>query len=270
MRWAVPLTLAAGSDGAAATHTTGMLAPMAMPMPVPMPVPAPTAVRRRTGVARALGATLVVLTASGCGGIGQPAPYDTRGVDGLVIPTPSPDPDDFVTTIDNPWLPLAPGSTWAYDITAGDGGHVGAMDVVVLDELVEVAGLMATAVRTTTRSGTERTRFYAQDDAGNVWWVGEDGDVLDWRAGAAGAEAGLAMPADPRLGDGWRSYVVPGLPGATARVVDQGADMVQTRSQQGTGADTPTLESYTSGVGLVGAEEIGSGRTVVLVDHQPG
>ena len=61
-----------------------------------MLAPMPRAVRRPAGAARAVAAGLVILVASGCGGIGQPAPYDSPGINGLVIPTPTPDPADFV------------------------------------------------------------------------------------------------------------------------------------------------------------------------------
>ena len=210
----------------------------------------------------------MVLVASGCGGIGQPAPYDSPGIDGLVIPTPTPDPADFVASIDNPWLPLTPGSTWGYDIFV-DGVYDGAINWEVLDEPTEIAGLRATGVRTTSRidgAHETSTRYYAQDDDGNVWWVGEDSGDATWRAGEAGAQAGLAMPADPRLGDGWLSYVVPGLPEASVRVEEQGPDVVQTRDE----ADTSTLRTYRSGVGLVTVEEVDSGWRAVLVGRQPG
>ena len=150
-----------------------------------MLAPMPGAVRRPAGAARAVAAGLVVLVASGCGGIGQPAPYDSPGIDGLVIPTPTPDPADFGASIDNPWLPLAPGSTWRYDVTDG-GATVGSIEAEVLDDPVDVAGLDATAVRTTTSVDDEvetSTRFYAQDDDGNVWWLGEDAGDVTWRAG---------------------------------------------------------------------------------------
>lgn len=256
MRWAFPLTLAAPS----VAHTTGMLAPM------------PGAVRRPAGAARAVAAGLVVLTASGCGGIGQPAPYDSQGIDGLVIPTPSPDPEDFAAEIDNPWLPLAPGTTWRYDVTA-DGATIGSIVAEALTDTTDVAGLVATGVRTTTVIDGENettTRFFAQDDDGNVWWVGEDTGDVTWRAGEDGARAGLAMPAGPRLGDGWLPYVVPALPEASVLVEDQGRDMVQTRSQLGGEADSTTLMYYASGVGLVGVEDLGSGWQADLVDHRPG
>ncbi|GAA1925610.1 hypothetical protein GCM10009797_19190 [Nocardioides hwasunensis] len=212
-----------------------------------------------------------VLGLSGCAGIGQPAPYDSPGINGLVIPTPTPDPSDFTDAVDNPWLPLAVDATWRYDVT-GAGRTIGTIDAEVVDGTTDVAGLSATAVltRTTIEDRTSAvTRFYAQDVTGNVWLVGEDLDGIGWRAGTDGAEAGLAMPADPRLGDGWRPYVVPGLPGAGTTIDDQSASMLQT-SETGTGVDgdeagTTTRNVYERGVGLVGVEDLDAGWTARLV-----
>ena len=222
--------------------------------------------RPRTGAALATG---LVLGLTGCAGIGQPAPYDSPGINGLVVPTPSADPDDFVDDVDNPWLALEPGRRWTYDVTDG-GGSRGRIDVEVLGGTEQVAGLAATAVRTATDLGAGTpsvvTRLYAQDEAGNVWWVGSDAgagsDDLSWRAGEDGAEAGLAMPADPRLGDGWLSYDVPGLPRASATIEDQTSALVQLRNE----ADTTTRTVYEKGVGLVGLEDLDAGWTAELVE----
>ncbi len=51
-------------------------------------------------------AALTVLTGCGSASVSSPP----SGVDELVIPTPSPDPDDFVAAVDNPWFPLEPGT----------------------------------------------------------------------------------------------------------------------------------------------------------------
>ena len=223
----------------------------------------PRAVRRpRVGAVLAAG---LVLGLTGCAGIGQPAPYDSPGINGLVIPTPTPAPDDFVAGVDNPWLALEPGTRSTYDVS-DDGRTIGRIDVEVLDRTVPVAGLDATAVRTTTdlddRATSVVTRLYAEDRAGNVWWVGTDGEETSWRAGEDGAEAGLAMPADPRLGDGWVSYDVPGLPRASGTIEDQSSELVQIRDE----ADTTTRTVYGKGVGLVGMEDLDAGWTAEPVE----
>lgn len=207
---------------------------------------------------------LLALALGGCAGIGQPAAYDAPGINGLVVPTPDVDPQDFVEDVDNPWFPLGEDTAWSYEARA-DGRVVGTLDVEVVDTSVPVAGLDATEVRTTSDvagRGGESTRFYAQDRDGNVWLVGADTADASWRAGEDGAEAGLAMPADPRLGDGWLSYVVPGLPRASATIEDQTAELVQTRDE----ADTTTRNVYEKGVGLVGLEDLDAGWTAQLVD----
>ena len=132
-----------------------------------------------------------------------------------------------------------------------------------------MAGLDATAVETTTDlaegATTVETHLYAQDEAGNVWLVGGDADGTGWRAGEDGAQAGLAMPADPRLGDGWLSYAVPGLPRASATIEDQSSEMVQVRNE----ADTTTRTVYERGVGLVGLTDLDAGWTAELAEGQP-
>lgn len=223
----------------------------------------PRAVRPRRA-ARLLGALLTVGALSSCAGIGQPAPYDSQGINGLEIPTPSPDPGDFVVGIDNPWVALAPGASWSYGVTR-DGEAIGSIEAEVLDATTEVAGLSATGVRTTTDIdgvSEAETRQYAQDDDGNVWLLAVDSEAdLSWTAGVSGAEAGLAMPASPRLGDGWLAYLVPNFLEARVSIEDQSREMVQTRDE----ADTSTRNIYESGVGLVSVEDLDAGWQAVLV-----
>jgi hypothetical protein len=208
------------------------------------------------------------LALSGCAGIGQPAPYDSPGINGLVIPTPSADPADFVAGVDSPWFPLEPGSTARVEVTR-DGADLGWFETSVLEGTTDVGGLAATGVTTASAIDGRNdisTRYYAQDTTGNVWLVGADeGGVGSWRAGEDGAQAGLAVPAHPRLGDGWLTRVVPGRPEESTRVEDQSRTMVQTRTQDDDPDDgeagTTTRTVYEKGVGLVSVEDLDAGWT---------
>ncbi|MGA8257268.1 MAG: hypothetical protein WB767_11915 [Nocardioides sp.] len=129
---------------------------------------------------------LVVGGSAGCSSFSDPSP--PTGVDLLTIPTPSPKADDFVDVVDNPWFALDP-----------------------------VPGPEVLGIATTARTEGDVTDYFAQDTRGNVWWFGR-ADV--WLAGADGAEAGLMMAANPRVGDGYRTASgIGGDPRATVLVV---------------------------------------------------
>jgi hypothetical protein len=162
-------------------------------------------------VRRVLGGALVVLALTGCGTASDPSP--PAGVDGLEVPTPSPDPDDFVEVVDNPFLPLPPGSVRSYDVVTDSGPLT--RTVTVEADTRDVGGVAATAVRDVLagpggRTVSTATGLYAQDTAGNVWLLGRSGAGADWVAGSDGARAGIAMLAKPRVGDGYRQELAPG------------------------------------------------------------
>jgi hypothetical protein len=116
--------------------------------------------------------------------------------------------------VDNPWIPLRPGT-----VTTSKGEDDGdpATDVFrVTHRTRTILGIRATVIddRVYVRGRLEErtTDWYAQDRAGNVWYLGEktatlepDGRVQStegtWRAGVDGARAGLFMPAHPRVGE---------------------------------------------------------------------
>jgi hypothetical protein len=122
------------------------------------------------------------------------------------------DPADFTTRIDNRYWPMAPGTQWVYRHTEPDGTEQ-RVEVVVTDRIRRVAGIDARVVHdVVTEDGELREvtdDWYAQDDDGNVWYLGEatqeyeNGEVVStagsFEAGVDGAQAGIAMPGRPRL-----------------------------------------------------------------------
>lgn len=202
--------------------------------------------RRRWLIAAA---AVLAMAASGCGSASPPSP--PSGVDGLVIPTPEPDPADFVATVDNPWFPLVPGTQWRYD---ADLAAPAPSLTAVVEPGPKVAGVETTTLVRTEADGVETRDHFAQDRDGNVWWFGRAGE---WRAGEDGAEAGLAMPADPRFGDGFRRRGAPGL-AAYAAVAEVDAEVTVPLGTyrpvvvlEVTEGATTLRESYARDIGLI-------------------
>jgi hypothetical protein len=238
-----------------------------------MTVSAPTlaAVRHAASMTPCRRLLLVVplLLLAGCGG--DPVAIGPQGVDGLEVPTPSPDPADFVARIDNPYLPLVPGSEWDYRVS---GGRAATLLVTVTDDTRVVAGVRTTVVREVERAADgqllrDTYAWYAQDADGNVWAFGEDTDARgSWEAGVDGAQAGLAMPATPRVGDGYRLEYDEGEAEDQARVVEVDA----TRTVSGTTYDGVLVTEGTTQLepGLVERRYHAPGTGLVLEETVSG
>jgi hypothetical protein len=201
------------------------------------------------------------------------------------VPTPHLDPADFVAGVDNPYLPLVPGTRWVYDSTSPDGDE--RIVVVVTDRTRVVDGVRATVVhdRATSPDGTvleDTFDWYAQDVDGNVWYLGEDTTAYDggkastegsWEAGVDGAMAGVALPGNPQVGDAYAQEYYAGQAEDEGEIlaldekvtVPAGVftDLVQTK-------DTTPLEPglverkyYARGIGVVFEETVKGGDEVV-------
>ena len=132
-------------------------------------------------------------------------------------------PADFVGTIDNPYLPLAPGAKWLYRETNPDGLKQ-TVNVIVLKKTKQILGITATTVHDAVSARGQLVEdtidWYAQDVCGNVWYLGEDtkeyenGVVVStagsWEAGVNGAQPGVIMPADPQVGSSYRQEFLAG------------------------------------------------------------
>jgi hypothetical protein len=145
---------------------------------------------------------------------------------------PSVDPANFVARIDNPYLPLKPGTGFHFKGVRGKTPQID--DEVVLRRTKRILGIRCTVVRDTVSEHghpIERTfDWYAQDKEGNVWYMGEASLELkrgrfvrasdSWESGVNGAKPGIIMPGHPRRGDAYRQeYYPPGEALDQARVV---------------------------------------------------
>jgi hypothetical protein len=149
---------------------------------------------------------------------------------------PEIDPADFGGPIDNPLLPLKPGTVFTYR-GVGDDGKTRELNIVrVTHRRKRIMGIDATVVLDKVWSGgkpEERTfDWYAQDRAGNVWYLGEDSYDWEhghwvrndgsWTAGVGNGKPGVIMLAHPRRGDAYRQEFSPGHAVDQAKVLGPG------------------------------------------------
>jgi hypothetical protein len=204
----------------------------------------------------------------------------------------APDPGRFSTTIDNPYLPMEPGTRMVYRTT--DGDEHGREVVRVTHRTREVDGVTVRVVRDRAYVGgdlVEDTRdFYAQDRRGNVWYFGEntktlrDGKVTStegsWRAGVDGAQPGIVMEAHPRVGDTYAQENAPGVAEDRATVLSLDAHatvpygsfghLLKTKDFSPLEPSVVEHKKYLRGVGSVLEKEVRGGEerlALVRVTH---
>jgi hypothetical protein len=202
------------------------------------------------------------------------------------------------TRIDNDYFPLVPGTTRTYVAETEDG--VETIVVEVLDETREVMGVTCRVVRDRGFLDDiliEDTHdWYAQDDDGNVWYMGEEvdnynyddeGNLVDvthegaWEAGkdvasvGAVAQPGYLMRASPAPGDTYHQEYYKGKAEDMAEVVALNVSVtlgagtnyscLQTRDFTPLEPDLNEYKYYAPGVGVVLEEPAGGGERVELV-----
>ncbi len=124
---------------------------------------------------------------------------------------------DDPTNIDNQWLPLKPGMQYIYEGVTEEAGETTEHQVIitVTDLTKEIDGVTTVVSWDEDYSGGNLVEtelaFYAQDNDGNVWRMGEYPEVYEnnklveapaWISGLKGARAGIMMGADPQMGTG--------------------------------------------------------------------
>jgi hypothetical protein len=229
----------------------------------------------------ALAATCALFALGGCGSDADDSTGSAGGQEdrGSGLPQGSEpvalEPSDFTTKIDNPYFPLAPGSRWVFR----EGAQ--RVEITVTNDTKKIEGITTRVVRdTVTEDGklVEDTHdWYAQDSAGNVWYMGEATTEYEngkpkttagsWQAGVDGAEPGVIMPARPRPGLSYRQEYYKGQAEDRAKVITLNAkvkvpfgrfdDVVETEDTAPLGKRTVEHKYYARGTGQVLA--VGSG-----------
>jgi len=206
-------------------------------------------------------------------------------------------PADFTTKIDNRYWPMRPGNRWVYR----EGDPEGTREHVVVKVTNRTKkitnGITARVIRdTVSEKGVPvevTDDWYAQDKKGNIWYLGEyvtnykNGKVVDhagsFEAGVDGAQAGIAMPANPKPGLSYRQEYYKGEAEDKGAVITVGEEQVQvpfgyfkknilmTRDLVPTEPKVQELKFYAPGVGpLLSMHTDGPGGRAALVRFTRG
>jgi hypothetical protein len=176
----------------------------------------------------AVAAPIAAFGAARDGGGSKAPPRLPQGSERVVL-----DPADFTTKIDNPYWPMQPGSRWVYRETDAQGTKQRVVVTVTRKTKKIANGVTARVVHdVVTQQGKlveDTYDWYAQDKAGNVWYLGEatkeyeNGKVRttagSWEAGVDGAQPGIIMPAKPKAGLSYRQEYYKGEAEDKARIV---------------------------------------------------
>ena len=237
---------------------------------------------------RSIAVASAVLVLAACGGGGSKstsssAPALPQGTKPVQL-----DPADFSTNIDNPYWPMRPGSHWVYrEVENGEAQRV---DVTVTNRTKRLHGIEARVVHDRVSQHGETVEdtydWYAQDSAGNLWYLGEDTAEYEngklktkegsWAYGVDGAQPGVVVPASPKQGMSYREEYYAGHAEDAAAVLNIGSqvqvpfgrfqDAMLTRNFSTIEPTVEEMKLYAKGVGPVMELLVsgGSGRTELL------
>ena len=206
--------------------------------------------------------------------------------------TPTIVPGNFVPTIDNPFLPLIPGTLFIYDgmkdnrkmhnemlATSDTKTIMGVPCVVVQDRVWEEGTLIESTLD-----------WYAQDTDGNVWYMGEYSEAYEdgktdtagsWEGGVDGALPGIIMDAHPAIGDPYRQEYYAGEAEDMAQVIEIGTpvtvpygsytDTITTREWSALEPSVEENKFYARGIGFVSSKSTkGENEMFELTDIKTG
>ena len=195
------------------------------------------------------------------------------------------DPTNFTTTIDNPYFPLVPGTTFIY---LTPNGAIRDVFAVTHDTRV-INGVTCVQVHDSVYTDGELTEdtldFFAQDREGNVWYFGENTAELEnglfatiegsFLSGLNNDKAGIIMKAHPAPGDFYRQEFSLGNAEDYAETLNLNSRIVVPygrfnnclKSQETTPLEPDALEDkyYAPGVGNVLTVDLVTGERDELI-----
>lgn len=183
-------------------------------------------------------------------------------------------PEHFAPQIDNPWFPLKAGTTYVY--RGRKDGKPSRQVLQVTRQTKTIQGVRTTVLKDNLylagKLAERTTDWYAQDAEGNVWYFGEETATLgpkgrvtstegSWQSGVDGAEAGIYMPAHPKVGESYRQefyrghaedhFRVLSLHSAVSVPYARSKDALKTREWTPLEPDAIDFKFYVRGVGTV-------------------
>jgi hypothetical protein len=231
---------------------------------------------------------IVTLILTGCAGKSPTTGTSQPGAQETYAPVI--DPASFVTVIDNPYLPMKPGTTFVYEGKTEKGNEhnetyissetkvIKGVTCIVVKDKVLVDGVLEEAT----------LDWYAQDKQGNVWYFGEDskdynkdGSVTStagsWEAGVNGALPGIVMQANPNVGETYRQEYYKGeaedwasvLSLSESLTVPTGTYSNVLMTNEWSGLDNPPIyehKYYAAGIGFIKTVYLQGGYELQLIE----
>lgn len=192
------------------------------------------------------------------------------------------------TNLTNPYFPMEPGKKYIFEATGADG--LERVEVQRLNTTKIVQGITCVVVNDKVWLNNilieDTDDWYAQDNEGNVWYLGEevdnfneDGSFKDhggsWEAGVDGAKAGIVMLANPQPGVAYRQeyYFNEAEDEAEVEAIGQTIvtpfgtfiNCIKTRDWTELEPDAVENKFYAPGIGLVKAVNLEDGDEEVLI-----
>jgi hypothetical protein len=196
-------------------------------------------------------------------------------------------PSNFSTTINNPFSPMIPGTTFTYEATI-DSVTSERTVTEVTHNTKEINGVTCVVIRDRDFVNDvlieETYDWFAQDNLGNVWYFGElalqmaNGYVIgtegSWEYGVDNAKPGIWMKANPTVGETYRQEFLPEIAQDMVQVlsltepfdVPYGSFTNCRKTKEWSELEPGAIEYkyYASGVGLIAVVANGSDQLQLI------